>query len=192
MNITPLQNYVDQQAPPVFAVVMNQLDWFRYNYIVTDGSGLPQGALGLPLVGTNPAQRVSSSTSLVAIPEFTFATLLPGTYRFQGMLQFQGSVTGTQGIKFHILLGNAPFGSVTNIYSGIVNGSTVAPVLQTALSGNMAFATIATSITDFVVFDAAFKLNLAAGCALQFAQNTASANPVIVNDQSWVALTRLA
>ena len=167
----PLQAFVNQVGPALSAAWLNEVDNLR-----------AFAALKL-------AQGVRSNTiALADDTELVFPNVPAAVWRVEAFLQFQGSVTGTQGIQLSIFAPGS--GSQVQYYFGTANSVVIAPVLNFGINPVLQFGTIATAGTDFVKIDTSFATG-GGKVSLQWAQRTSSANPTLLNTFSWMTLRRM-
>lgn len=184
----PQQNFVDRVGPVVGAAWLNEVDQKRL-LLKRSAGGL---LLGTPIYAFKANQTIRFSTiTLTDDPDLQFPAMPAGTYRVQGFLQFQGSISGGQGFSSKIAIAGGIAGSSWLAYHGIANATALGDILADPATSAMTFSTISTSLTDFVSFDVIATIG-AGEISLQWAQHASNANGTILNDRSWMAVTPLA
>lgn len=166
----PVQNFVNQVSvvPTAWLNEVDQLRAFK--------------ALKL-------SQGVRSNTIIVADDtELIFPIVPAAVWRVQALLQFQGSVTGTQGFQAGIFSPGS--GQQMLTYNGIVNSAQFNNVLSFGINPIVQLATIATAGTDYLMLDTVFATG-GGKISLQWSQRSLSANATLLNTFSWMIATRM-
>lgn len=145
---------------------------------------------GVSLLPTLSAHLATDQSTTSTTPAATALSLtLPvGVYAVDLFLDFNGTTTGTQGIKFNPNAG-------TSVTSGVL-GSAVGSVAGTPINGNtasnLAFATISVSSgVDFLHLTYPVPVTVAGTYLITFAQNSSSANATNLRAGSYITATRL-
>lgn len=133
----------------------------------------------------------ASTTTLADDPDLIVTNLPKGTYLLRCFMQFFGTTTGTQGYKFALRVGGGIAGSSWLITSGTVNSVVSNPNTITPANVVDSFGTIATALNDQITFDAFIATNGAGDIALQWAQNSSSANNTNLSNGSWFTVERI-
>lgn len=131
-----------------------------------------QANLGAPTTSHLPSPGVTfiSSTTLTNTP--LSVNLAVGTYQIDLTLNFNGTTTGTQGIKFDIFGGTAVIGGHIGTLIGSVNAAA-----QNSSSNALSYATISVAATvDFLSVRFLIDVTTAGTFTIRGAQNSSSAN----------------
>lgn len=143
--------------------------------------------LGSPLTSLQGVSQNLTSTTLV--PTGLSLNLPVGQYALEGLLNFTGVLTGTQGIKFG---GAGSFGGGGNqglgAYCGRVNGTGVTGFWN----GVQSFATIdvANNVSAILIRDS-ISVGTPGTFIITAAQNSASANATVFGAASYITATRI-
>lgn len=168
------QNFKDGVGPPISAAWLNQLDQLANNALqsATTIAAL-QAILGInsPFVASQLANLQLLSTVLT---NTGLALTLPtGKYVIDMLLNFNGTITGAQGIQFNAA-GTAAFAaSVLGAFSGKVNGAGISSTWN--LNQNFPVIDIA-NVVDTVMVRTGISVTAAGTFIIQAAQNSANAN----------------
>lgn len=136
---------------------------------------------------TAQSTRVSTFT-LTDDSELIFPSMPAGIYKARIFLQFQGSVTGTQGAQFAIRAGSGHPTSGWLTANGIVSNAQYPLVLFQNGGAVVQLSTISTALFDCMYMEAIFS-HTSGDIALQWAQRSINANATILNSDSWIELT---
>lgn len=166
----PQQNFQDLIGPVESAAWLNEVDDVRR------------------LKACKLVQGVRTSSTLLSDTELIFPVVPAGVWRVEAFLQFQGSVTGTQGIQLSIQ--SVASGQQVLNYRGIVNSANQNDVLSFGINPVILYNTIATAGTDFTHMDTVFATG-GNGIALQWAPRVGGGNAALLNTFSWMIATRL-
>ena len=139
------------------------------------------------------AQQNRASTITLAVDNYlNFPAVPAGSYRIRGMLQFSGSITGTQGAKFQVNIAGSVSGPVNMAVQGVVNGAAFPPVLFTGSGAAVSLATISTATsTDFIQFELAVTTTTPGAIGLWWAQNSTSANATLLAANAYMDIEQL-
>jgi hypothetical protein len=129
----------------------------------------------------------SNTFTLADDPELIFASMPAGVYRARLFLQFQGSITGSQGAQFSIRAGSGHPTSGWLTAQGIANNSAWPLTLYQNGGAVVQLSNISTALFDCMHIDAVFG-HAGGDIALQWAQRSLSANATLLNAYSWFEL----
>jgi hypothetical protein len=130
----------------------------------------------------------SNTFTLADDPELVFPSRPAGTYRARIFLQFQGSITGSQGAQFSISSNGSHPTSGWLTAHGIANNAAFPLVLYQNAGAVVQLSNISTALFDCLHMDAIFG-HPGGSIALQWAQRALSANATLLNAYSWMELT---
>lgn len=140
------------------------------------------------------AAALTRAVTALADDSDLIVTGLPkGTYLFRGYLQIQGITTGTQGFQFALRLGGGQAGTNWIVPSGIINTAFSSPNNVANAATPIGYGTITTAAnTDELTFEGIVSTNGTGDIAVQWAENTASANGTKLNAGSWFKVEKIA
>jgi hypothetical protein len=173
----------------VVTVANGQATVTSANVFQIQGAPFLPSNLGSPLVSHLPAEMDITSNTVLANTGLGL-TLPVGTYAIEALLNFNGPVTGTQGLKLSLTNGTAVMGN--NFGLGIILGSVNGVGQNTFFSGNLVFPTVSVATTvDYLLIKFAITVVGAGTLILQAAQNTSSANATRILSPSYLIATKV-
>lgn len=162
----------------------------------SNGTNCPSSTLTRVVKASNTSR--SSTTTLSADPELTFAATGTATYKVESCLRFNGTTTGTQGIKF--VLNRTTAGSNGGFWGGNqyvgTTGTAIAgvgtPGSSGTTTGQVAIATIDVSgSVSYACLKGVFDLTSGVSYAIEWAQNSSSANNTTMLAGSYLEYSRV-
>lgn len=139
------------------------------------------------------SQAITNSTTLTPASGLTATLPALGTYVLDGWIEFNGTTTGTQGLKFNFA-GTSPGAGETGGYgvNGFVFGGSSTIAETSALSTVQSVNNMDTGLpNDWYSFRGVY-INLRAGTVtFQIAQVTASGNPTNLLAGSYICWSRV-
>lgn len=134
---------------------------------------------------------VTTSTTLTDDSQLIFTSAPAGTYLVRAFLQFQGSVTGTQGFKFRLQATGSVSGNNFVFVRGIANNTDIGDTFGVTFNTVIGFSTIQTAQTDYVIAEGVITTTTTGNISVQWAQVSSSGNATILNDRSWLTISKI-
>ena len=137
-------------------------------------------------------QGGASGSVLADDTQLIFPSMPAGTYSVRGYLQPECQTTTTQGFKWKLRVAGTTSGNTYLSASGIINNASYGPFFTPILTTVVQHPNVQTAQTDFITFDSVFTTTTAGDIALQWAQNSSSANITVLNDRSWIRVSLMS
>lgn len=151
------------------------------------GSLVVGGVTVSPLLVAHMATN-QASTSTTQAPTALSITLPLGSYAIDVLLNFNGTTTGTQGIKFNTTTGT----SVASVFLGSAVGSVAGTPINGNSVSNFTFTnTSVASSVDFLAIRYSVTITTAGTYVVSMAQNSSSGNAANLLTGSYIIATKI-
>jgi hypothetical protein len=132
-----------------------------------------------------------SNTTLTNTP-LVFSSVPAGTYAFKAFLPMVGNVVGTMGAKFKLTVGGTNIGNSFSAAYGVVNNAASTTLAISGIGTQITYTNVSTGNGDYTIYEGSFTTTTAGAVAIQMAQNTSTAQSLILQDRAYLMLTQLS